>query len=153
MLKGSKSLRLTRGSARSKISEIGRETDILDWNDLMGQYSSGGGHKEWGQGQGQGQGQGRGGRKSIKSLHRTLGLRSTSSAGRLDSMSIDSKESMTTTLRGKKLSSHSEAVRELNMQDEQMKQCEERLHSLCSHLNINAEQILNKIGAALYSLA
>lgn len=135
----------------------------MEWNDLMGQYSSGSGSKEWGQGLGQGQGrgqgqglgkgQGQGGRKSIKSLHRTLGLRSTSSAGRLDSMSIGSKENTTTTLRGRKLSSHSEAVRELNMQDEQMIQCEERLRSLCSHLNISAEQILNKIGADLHSLA
>lgn len=146
-MKGSKSLRLTQGSARGKISEIGRETDILDWHDLMVQYSSCVGHKDWGQGQGQG------GRKSVKSLHRTLGLRSTSSAGRLDSMSIGSKENMTTTLRGRKLSSHNEAVRELKMQDEQMMQCEERLRSLCSHLNISAEQILNKIGADLYSLA
>jgi hypothetical protein len=152
-LNGGKSLRLTLGSARSKISEIGRESAIMDWNDLMGQFSSGSGNKERGQGLGHGQGQGQGGRKSIKSLHRTSGLRSTSSAGRLDSMSIGSKENMTTTLRGRKLSSHSEAVRELNMQDDQMMQCEERLRSLCSHLNISAEQMLNKISADLHSLA
>lgn len=127
----------------------------MDWNDLMGQYSSGSGNKEWGLGQGQGQGLGQGqvGRKSIKSLLRTSGLRSTSSAGRLDSMSVGSKENMTTALRGRKLSTHSEAVRELSMQDEQMIQCEERLRSLCSHLNTSPEQILNKIGADLHSLA
>lgn len=137
--------------------------DILDWNDLLTHTShtnhTSGSNREWGerQGQGQGQGQGRGQRKFIKQIHCLQGLRSSSSGGHLDrdSIPIGGMECVAATVRGRgrKLSSQSVALKELNMQDEQMAHCEDRLHILCSHLNINTELILNKINADLLSLA
>ena len=153
-MKGSKSLRLTQGSSRSKISDLRRESDILDWNDLLSHTSSG--NREWGPGAGlgqeQGQGQGQGGRRSIKPVFRAHSLRSTSSGGYLESMSMSSMENMTAAVRGRKLSTQNDALKELSMQDEQMAHCEDRLHSLCSHFNINAEHLLNKISADLLLL-
>ena len=138
--------------------------DILDWNDLLTHTShTSGSNREWGERQGQGQGrgqgqeqwQGRGQRKSIKQIHCLQGLRSSSSGGYLDrdSVPIGGMESVTAAVGGRKLSNQSVALKELNMQDEQMAHCENRLHILCSHLNINTESILNKISADLLSLA
>lgn len=83
-------------------------------------------------------------------VHRTIALRTTSAGGRVESILTGDGGGLSATMKAKKLKNDQyEALREIEMQNKQLKQAEEQLRTLCRDLKIDAEHLLNGINSNL----
>ena len=83
-------------------------------------------------------------------VHRTIALRTTSAGGRVESILTGEGGGLSATMKAKKLKNDQyEALREIEMQNKQLKHAEEQLRSLCKDLKIDAEHLLRGINTNL----